>query len=54
VLAGGAVQVELRSVDALAPYAGNARTHPDWQIAELEFGYPVQEVTVRSDCSAAG
>lgn len=38
------VQVEMREVAALAPYAGNARTHPEWQIAQIaasiaEFGF---------------
>lgn len=38
------MQVELRTVEALVPYARNARTHPDWQIAQIaasiaEFGF---------------
>jgi len=38
------VKIEFRPVAELVPYAGNARTHPDWQIAQIaasieEFGF---------------
>ncbi|KZL09080.1 site-specific DNA-methyltransferase [Pseudovibrio sp. Ad26] len=38
------MQVEMMSIAALVPYAGNARTHPDWQITQIassiaEFGF---------------
>jgi DNA modification methylase len=40
----GKLRVEYRPVSALAPYARNARTHPEWQIAQIaasirEFGF---------------
>ena len=38
------MQVEMMQVERLVPYAGNARTHPEWQIAQIaasiaEFGF---------------
>ena len=38
------MQVEMMQVGRLVPYAGNARTHPEWQIAQIaasiaEFGF---------------
>lgn len=38
------MKIEFRPVAELVPYAGNARTHPDWQIAQIaasieEFGF---------------
>lgn len=38
------LQVEMMPVEQLVPYARNARTHPDWQIAQIaasiaEFGF---------------
>ena len=29
------MQVEMMRVGRLVPYAGNARTHPEWQIAQI-------------------
>lgn len=41
---GRPVQITMMPVDRLEPYARNARTHPDWQIAQIassiaEFGF---------------
>lgn len=38
------MKIEMRAVADLVPYAGNARTHPEWQIAQIaasiaEFGW---------------
>lgn len=40
----GALRVRALSVEDLVPYAGNPRTHPDWQVAQIaasiaEFGF---------------
>lgn len=41
-----AAQVEMRAVDALIPYARNARTHPEEQIEQIaasmqRFGFTI-------------
>jgi DNA modification methylase len=47
------MEIEMRSVAALVPYARNARTHPEWQIAQIaasiaEFGF-ANPILVGSD-----
>jgi DNA modification methylase len=44
VFGGLPLKIEMRAVADLVPYAGNARTHPEWQIAQIaasiaEFGW---------------
>lgn len=52
---GGLLKVEFIQVAALEPYARNARTHPEWQIAQIaasisEFGF-VNPVLIAADSS---
>jgi DNA modification methylase len=47
------MQIQMMPLDAVAPYARNARTHPDWQIAQIaasiaEFGF-TNPILVGSD-----